>query len=120
GKSTANTTIDSLFASGETALYDSIRVAYEHLKASRNEGKIQAIVVLTDGADTSSQTTLGDLLSMIRTSGESAGIRIFTIAYGGDAKKDVLQQIADATQAKSYVGNPQTIVGVFRDVSTFF
>jgi Ca-activated chloride channel family protein len=120
GKMTATAKIDSLFASGETSLYDSIREAHEHLKASKTEGKIQAVVVLTDGADTSSKTGLPDLLDRVRVSGESGGIRIFTIAYGGDARKDVLQQIADATQAKSYVGNPQTIVGVFRDVSTFF
>jgi len=31
-----------------------------------------------------------------------------------------LKQIADATQANSYVGTPQNIVGVFRDISTFF
>ena len=47
-------------------------------------------------------------------------IRIFTIAYGRDAKQDILRNIAEATQAKSYEGNPKNIVDVFRDISTFF
>ena len=121
GKSKAATAIDSLFADGDTALYDSIQAAYQHLQARGSEGKkIQAVVVLTDGADTNSKTAFGDLLHQVTFNGESNAIRIFTIAYGRDARKDVLQQIAAATQAKSYEGNPQTIVGVFRDVSTFF
>jgi Ca-activated chloride channel family protein len=120
GKATATAKIDSLFATGETSLYDAIREAFDRLRSSRSDGKIQAVVVLTDGADTNSRTQLPELVDRVRVNGESGGIRIFTIAYGGDARKDVLQQIADATQAKSYVGNPQTIVGVFRDVSTFF
>jgi len=37
-----------------------------------------------------------------------------------DARKDILAQIATATQAKSYEGTPQNIVGVFKDISTFF
>jgi Ca-activated chloride channel family protein len=120
GKSKATAAVNSVFAAGETSLYDSIQAAYQHLKQRGAGGKIQAVVVLTDGEDTDSKTKLPALLDEVRCNGESSAIRIFTIAYGRDAKKDVLQQIAEATQAKSYIGNPQTIVGVFRDVSTFF
>ena len=45
---------------------------------------------------------------------------VFTIAYGKDASKDILGQIAQTTQAKSYEGTPENIVGVFKDISTFF
>jgi Ca-activated chloride channel family protein len=120
GKSKATAAVNSVFAAGETSLYDSIQAAYQHLKQRGAKGKIQAVVVLTDGEDTDSKTKLPALLDEVRCNGESNAIRIFTIAYGRDAKKDILQQIAEATQAKSYTGNPQTIVGVFRDVSTFF
>jgi Ca-activated chloride channel family protein len=113
--------IDSLFADGGTALYDSIDAAYQHLAASRHtDSKIQAVVVLTDGADTESKMKLNELMDRIRYNGETRAIHVFTIAYGRDAKKDVLQQIADATQAKFYEGTPQNIVEVFRDISTFF
>jgi len=113
--------IDSLFAGGGTALYDSIDAAYQHLAAVQNpDAKIQAVIVLTDGEDTESKMKLNELMERIRYNGETRAIHVFTIAYGHDARKDILQQIAEATQAKFYEGTPQNIVEVFRDISTFF
>jgi Ca-activated chloride channel family protein len=113
--------IDSLFAEGGTALYDSIDSAYQQLASAGPGGsKIQAIVVLTDGEDTQSRMKLEELMQRIQYNGETRAIHIFTIAYGKDARKDILQGIADATQAKFYQGTPQNIVEVFRDISTFF
>ena len=117
-------TIDSLFAGGGTALYDAIDAAYQHLlleqKKPGQESRILSVVVLTDGADTESNMKLNELMQRIQYDGETRAIHVFTIAYGNDARKDVLKQISDATQAKSYEGTPQNIVGVFRDISTFF
>jgi Ca-activated chloride channel family protein len=113
--------IDSLFAGGGTALYDSIDAAYQHLGGARDpDSKIQSVVVLTDGEDTQSRMKLPELMERIRYNGETRAIHVFTIAYGKDARKDILQRIADATQAKFYEGTPQNIVEVFRDISTFF
>lgn len=113
--------IDSLFAEGDTALYDSIDSAYQQLASAGPGGsKIQAVVVLTDGEDTQSRMKLEELMQRIKYNGETRAIHIFTIAYGKDARKDILQGIADATQAKFYQGTPQNIVEVFRDISTFF
>lgn len=121
GREQAVRTIDSLFAQGGTALYDSIDAAYQHLLASRKGGsKILAVVVLTDGEDTESKMPLATLMDRIRYDGETHDIHVFTIAYGSDAKKDILRQISDATQADSYAGNPQNIVEVFKEISTFF
>lgn len=116
----ASRTIDSFFASGGTALYDSIASAYQSLLDAPKAGKISAIIVLTDGADTDSQTTLADLLSKIRFDNEKNTIRVFTIGYGQDAVKDVLKSIADATQAKFFEGTPENIQSVFKEISTFF
>jgi Ca-activated chloride channel family protein len=115
-------TVESLYANGGTALYDAISLAYDQLMAKKsvNEKKITAIVVLTDGADTDSKMSLANLISKIKVDNESHTIRVFTIAYGHDANQDVLKQIADATQAKSYIGTPQNIRSVFKDISTFF
>jgi Ca-activated chloride channel family protein len=113
--------VDSLFANGGTALYDAIDAAYQHLAAVQNpDAKIQAVVVLTDGEDTESKVKLDDLMQRIKYNGENRAIHVFTIAYGREARKDILQQIAEATQAKFYEGTPQNIVEVFRDISTFF
>jgi Ca-activated chloride channel family protein len=114
--------IDSLFAGGGTALYDSIDSAYQHLlhDQKQNGNRILSVVVLTDGADTESDLKLDALMQRIQYDGETRAIHVFTIAYGKDARKDILKEISDATQAKSYEGTPQNIVGVFRDISTFF
>ena len=111
--------VDSLFPGGETALYDAVNQAYDHL-LQRPSDHIRALVVLTDGEDNKSTGSLNDLLTKIRADAEAHTIRIFTIAYGHDARRDVLQQIANTTQGKAYDGTPANIVEVFRDISTFF
>jgi uncharacterized protein with von Willebrand factor type A (vWA) domain len=78
------------------------------------------VVVLTDGEDTESKMPLNQLMDRIRFDGETHKIHVFTIAYGKDAKKNILAQIAQTTQAKTYEGTPENIVGVFKDISTFF
>ncbi len=115
----SNSGIDSLFPAGQTALYDAVGQAYSHLQ-ERPGDHIRALIVLTDGDDNLSKTSLSDLLAKIKVDGESHTIRIFTIAYGSDAKRSVLEQIANATQGKAYDGTPSNIVEVFRDISTFF
>src|SRR5262249_29602721 len=123
GKDQLDRTIESLFAENGTALYDSIGVAYDHLLEQKQAGhndRILAVVVLTDGADTDSKTRLEELMNKIRYDGETRTIHVFTIAYGNDARKDILKQIAEATQAKSYEGSPRNVIEVFKDISTFF
>jgi Ca-activated chloride channel family protein len=123
GRDELSRTIDSLFAQDGTALYDSIGTAYQYLQTQNRENEsdsILSVVVLTDGEDTESKMHLNELMNQIRYDGETHNIHVFTIAYGKDAKKDILDQIATATQAKSYEGTPQNIVGVFKDISTFF
>jgi Ca-activated chloride channel family protein len=122
GREEAKAQIASLYPGGGTALYDSIAAAYKaHLDSEDADSeKISAIVVLTDGADTDSRMALEELLNQIRFDNERHIIRVFTIGYGKDAKKDVLQQIADATQAKFYEGNQQNIRQVLREIATFF
>jgi Ca-activated chloride channel family protein len=123
GRAELSRTIRSLFAEGGTALYDSIDTAYQYLLAQNHEGQAESIlsvVVLTDGEDTASKMKLSELMQRIHFDGETHKIHVFTIAYGKDARKDILGQIAQATQAKAYDGTPENIVGVFKDISTFF
>lgn len=118
----AEAKVKSLFPDGGTALYDAIVAAHRRHaeRATANLDKISAIVVLTDGADTNSGTILPDLLKQIRSNSEQQNIRVFTIGYGAGAQKEVLEKIADATQAKFYVGTAENIREVFKDISTFF
>src|SRR5262249_9825014 len=71
GRTESLQTINSLFAEGQTALYDSISTAYAHLlqrqaNDANRESKIRAVVVLTDGEDTGSTMKLDQLMEQIR------------------------------------------------------
>src|SRR5262249_46499052 len=112
--------VDALFPSGETALYDSIAQAYQYLLDNHRDDKISAVVVLTDGEDNKSSTGLAELIANIRFDNASKTLRVFQIGYGSGWRKDVLQSIADATQAKFYEGTPENIRSVFKEISTFF
>lgn len=115
-----NNAIGGLYAEGGTALYDAIFAAYESAKAHATRDRISAIVVLSDGDDQHSRMNLTTLLSKIRSQPETPGLRVFTIAYGSGARQDYLDKIAQATQARSYVGNTGNIRQIFREISTFF
>lgn len=111
--------INNLFASGNTALYDAIIEAYQYLKKNPQAEKIAAIVVLSDGQDTSSQLKLEELLKQVQLT-EATAILIFPIGYGEDADKTVLESIANETKTKVYQGTIQDIEKVFLEISTFF
>jgi Ca-activated chloride channel family protein len=118
----AQATLQGVFASGGTALYEAVAEAYDYQRrlSTKDPGRISAVVVLTDGEDTDSTLKLPELLAKIRGGGESQNVPVFTIGYGRDANRAVLGQIAAATGARFYVGTPENIRSVFREISTFF
>ncbi len=112
--------IGGLFPQGGTALYDSVATAYDFLAEGASTDTIDAIVVLSDGADRNSRRSLEQLRDKIRTDPEKPSIRVFTIGYGKDAEDDVLRAIADEAKAKYYLGTNENIREVFKEISTFF
>lgn len=111
--------ISGLFANGNTSLYDAVADTHQYLKKNPQTEKISAIVVLSDGQDTSSQLKLEELLKQIQLT-ESNSILIFPVGYGEDADKTVLEKFAKATKTKVYQGSVQDIEKIFLDISTFF
>jgi Ca-activated chloride channel family protein len=114
--------VHELVASGSTSLYDATSSAWSSIDALRDESRINAVVLLSDGADTSSNGNLESLLRTLRarTGSEGRQVRIFTIAYGKDASSDVLDKIAAASGGKAYTGDPKTISSVYLQISSFF
>ena len=112
--------VASLVANGETRLYSTVAEAYAALKSNASDGRIRALVVLTDGEDTASTIALEDLINQIKLDEEGTSIKVFTIAYGSDANFAVLQRIAEATGGKAFQGNPATIKQVYTEIATFF
>lgn len=113
--------INGITAAGSTKLYDTIADEVKAIKAVSSK-HIKAVVVLTDGDDTASSTSLNQLLNQIRPDGINAGngVKVFTIAYGSDANTNALTQIANTTGGQEYAGTPQNIKDVYNQISEFF
>ena len=114
--------VSGIFEGGNTRLYDAIDSSYQSLLQEGDPKHIRAMVVLTDGLDTQSQTPLDQVLSDINSHSEEGGnaIKLFTIAFGSDADKATLQKIADASGGKQYDSSPDTIQKIYDDIATFF
>lgn len=109
-----------------TPLYDSIALSYEYMSEQAESGRINAIVVLSDGADEGSDMSLNSLLTKLQASSEAEGsknnqVRIFTIAYGEGANKDELSKISEATGGQMFdASDPERIEEVFQSVINNF
>ena len=114
--------ISGIFEEGDTRLYDATMQAYQNLQANGDPRHIRAVVVLTDGQDTASQANLDDMMSQINAAQGEGGnsIKLFTIAFGDDADKGVLEQMADPTGGKEYDSSPENIQKIYDDIATFF
>ncbi len=122
GRKKAEDVIGGLVERGGTALYDAIAESYRYQSGRQKAepNRIHAVIVLTDGEDNQSKTSLADLLKLVKFDSERAPVRIFTIGYGEEASEKILKQIADSTQGRFYKGTPENITTVFRDIATFF
>jgi Ca-activated chloride channel family protein len=110
---------------GGTPLYDAIGKAYDYMVKHAQPGRINAIVVLSDGEDTNSETSLDSLLVKINRSAKEGAadtpVRIFTIVYSDDADKNVLARIAKASGGQSFdASDPARIDAVFASVINNF
>ncbi|MEZ3161973.1 substrate-binding and VWA domain-containing protein [Microbacterium sp. BWT-B31] len=84
-----------------TPLYDAVALAYDEMTARAEPGRINAIVLLSDGQDTDSAISLDSLVARLskfsREGGDDSPVRIFPIAYGEGADTGALRRIAEAT-----------------------
>src|SRR5205085_8870997 len=78
--------VKSLHADGRTALYDAIASAEREL---RDEKARRAIVILTDGGDTSSISSFDEIDRLTK----EAGVPIYVIAYNSGAAEEDAQDI---------------------------
>ena len=103
-------------------MYDATVQAVDAIKARADSEHINAVVVLTDGADTSSSVTSQQVLDRLGQEGkaESNAVRVFTIAYGSDAKASELDRFAAASGGKGFTASTADIEQVYRSISSFF
>jgi Ca-activated chloride channel family protein len=113
--------ISGVIEGGDTKLYSAVELAYKEVEAKGNPDHIRAIVALTDGKDTASTVTLSELLDRIGAQSESGdATKIFTIAFGRAADREVMEQIAEITGGRQYDSDPETINEIYAEIATFF
>ena len=114
--------LSGVFASGGTALYDAVYKSYsEVLKyKKKNPKRRYAVMLLTDGEDTSSKINHHDFLDYLPKAAEVEVPKIYTIAYGSNADKDLLAQISNRTNGRLFGSTPKEIAKTYRELSANF
>ena len=120
-----SSSIQSLVPTSGTPLYTVSEASYEKIRSEFDPKRINAVVLLTDGVNEDPRNAdLEGLLAKLRSTNEGQAtkpVRIFTIAYGGDADLSVLRRIAEATNGNAYdASDPATIDKVFTAVISNF
>ena len=113
--------VDALTARGNTSLYDAVIAAMGQLASSSDAGRIQAIVLLSDGEDTSSTSGINDAVRAISTARNSrTPVLIIPVAYGANADINTLSSIARASDTKVQSGDPKNIQKLLEIIGSYF
>ena len=116
--------LSGLKADGGTHLHDAVLAGRNWLKQTGQKEEILAVVVLTDGRDQGSTTTLSMLQEELRRSGFEGDDRIavFSVGYGeaGAFDSTTLQALADGNGGDYLQGTPDTIRSLLNNLQLSF
>jgi Ca-activated chloride channel homolog len=90
-------------AHGDTGLFDTTLAAFRTMQRSYAEGRLNAVVVLTDGRnDDEGSISRDQLLSALRAEYDPVRpVHVITVGYGGDVDLGALQAIAAVTHGSA-------------------
>ncbi|MGA8152154.1 MAG: VWA domain-containing protein [Terriglobales bacterium] len=92
--------LSRITANGETALYDAVAAALEHLKKGNRDKKV--LIVISDGGDNASKNNLAQILAMVgRPDVIIYSIGIFD-EQDGDSNPHVLKHLAKDTGGEAF------------------
>ena len=111
--------LNSLFADGDTLLYDALCQSFDYLVESAGEERLYGVIVLTDGQDAGQgeATTEQEMLACFTAAEEKVDIQTITIAYGNEADADFLERFAEASNGRAFTAFTDTILERFRIIS---
>jgi len=104
---------------GDTGLYDTTLAAFRAVKRSYAPGRLNIVVLLTDGIndDPDGGISKRELLSRLKADQGNQKVAIITIAFGANADVATLREISQATGGIPYVvRDPRQIIKVFTEV----
>jgi Ca-activated chloride channel family protein len=114
--------VDGVFAEGNTSLHDVVNQSYRKLRDLQRAqpGRRSSILLLSDGRDTSSRMNRNDFLDTL-PSGEDFDVpKVYSIAYGSEADKDLLAEISNRTNARLFTSTPEEISKTYKELSANF
>jgi Ca-activated chloride channel family protein len=99
---------------GDTALYDSALAAYKQAKKAYQPGRLNLVVIMTDGQNTTGPSKAEFFAALKREVDPNHPVAILGIAFGPDAPISDLREMSAATGGKSFLAQtPQDIQKVF-------
>lgn len=112
------TAIGAMRAEGKTAVFDALELARQELDKlpPSEDDRIRAIVLLSDGADNSSQLSL----EQVQANFDETGVSIFPVAYGADADVAIVEAIAEFSRTIVVQGDTGDIAQIFENLSRYF
>ncbi len=117
-KNTLDARVKSLRAEGNTAVIDSVLEAYNNLQELNDPQAINAIVVMTDGKENASRTSIASLEKSL-TQGK-VPVVVFSIAFGKDADTGIMKRLAEVTNGQFRQAETFNIEELYKLISTYF
>jgi Ca-activated chloride channel homolog len=108
-------------SNGDTGLYDTTLAAFRAVKRSYAPGRLNLVVLLTDGIndDPDGGISKDELLTRLKAEQGNRKIAVITVAFGANADIPTLRQISQQTGGIAYViKDPRDIVRLFTEAIT--
>lgn len=114
--------LEGVFAEGGTALHDAVLSGYRYLieMKKENPNRRYGIVVLSDGKDTSSRFSRHDLMDAFPHGEDFDVPKVYTIAYGDEADRNLLAEISNRTNARLFSSSAEKITETYKELSANF
>ncbi len=115
--------VAGLYAEGNTALHDSLVFALDEVEKARagsKDARSFGIVLLSDGRDTSSRSNRPDVFDRLPKVEDTAGTRVFSIAYGGEADEDFLKNVSERSNAVMLKGGSADVEKLYHQIASYF
>lgn len=115
------TVINALDASGSTAIYDSLQIAYSKLAEQKRQDeaagkkRYYSVVLMTDGDNSAGQSFSGFEQFYRQLPANMQTVKTFTVLFG-DANEAEMQEIAQLTGGRMFDGRKGDLSRVFKKI----
>ncbi|MBO3747775.1 VWA domain-containing protein [Streptosporangiaceae bacterium NEAU-GS5] len=103
---------DRLFASGGTAIFDSLRAAYEQTERTLKPDEFTSIVLMSDGENTDG-SSYDDFASYYQTTPRN--IRTFVVLFG-DSNSEEMSKVATLTGGAAFDARSGSLASAFKEI----